>query len=423
MSKLADPFLTTDLLEAWTLLPELTETQPLVEALCGRGWVVSNAFGTLGEVINALRHAVKPPDLLITRVRLPDGDAFELIRRIAPIRGTPALFFISRQQRAVVKAAESLCEAHGVRLAGHADMPVRLTAALPQFDAFRAAGCLRRQRIQRTAPLPLADLHALVESGGIRAFMQPKMRLSSRRITGFEALMRGVLPDGQVIAPIHLIEPLGNAGLLMRATLQMFDQTVAFLMDCLNDGIAVGASINVPLSLISDHGFCRKLVEGVEAVGLDPSWITVEITEDEAMSNPALVIENTARIRMFGFNLSIDDFGTAYSSFAQLTKIPFSELKIERSFISGIESDKSKQAVVSACALLGSRLGLEVVAEGVETRSELTAVIEAGCSDIQGYLISRPVPVPQAAAWLRALDGERFALADEALLQSWVPDL
>jgi EAL domain-containing protein (putative c-di-GMP-specific phosphodiesterase class I) len=423
MTRLADSFLTVDLLQAWTLLPALDETAPLIEALCAHGWAVSRNFATLDDVVEALKATDTPPDVLITRVRLPDGDAFELIRRIAPIRNAPAVFFISRQQRAVVKAAQSLCEAHGVRVAGHVDMPLRVEAALPQFDAFRAAGRLRRPRAQRTAPLPVADLQALVDNGGIRAFMQPKMRLSSRRVTGFEALMRGVGPDGRVITPAEIIEPLGNAGLLLPATLQMFDQTIAFLMDCLNDGIAVGASVNVPLSLISDHQFCRKLVESVETAGLDPSWITVEITEDEAMSNPALVIENTARIRMFGFNLSIDDFGTAYSSFSQLTKIPFSELKIERTFISGMEHDKSKQAVVAACALLGSRLGLEVVAEGVETIAELMAVREAGCSDVQGYLISRPVPVPEAAAWLRGLDGERFALADEAALQSWVSSL
>jgi len=423
MNDVAAPFLATDVLQAWTLLPALAETQTLIEALCGRGWEVSRNCQSLGEVIEALQSTDTPPDLLITRIRLPDGDAFELIRRLASIRNAPAVFLISRQQRSVVKAAESLCDAHGVRVGGHADMPVRLTAALPQFDAFRAAGCQRRHRAQRNAPLQAQELEYLVDHGGIRAFMQPKMRLSSRRITGFEALMRGVGADGRVISPILLIEPLGNAGLLMRATLQMFDQTVAFLMDCLNDGIAVGASVNVPLSLISDYGFCRKLVERVEKVGLDPSWITIEITEDEAMSNPALVIENTARIRMFGFNLSIDDFGTAYSSFSQLTKIPFSEIKIERSFICGMESDKSKMAVVSACALLGSRLGLEVVAEGVETRAELNAVIEAGCSDIQGFLISKPVPVPEAAAWLRSLDGERVALADEAALQSWIPNL
>jgi len=423
MSDLTAPFITTDVLHAWTLLPTVAETQPLIDALSGRGWAVSRGFSTLAEVMDALERTDTPPDLLITRVRLPDGDAFELIRRLATIRNAPGIFFVSRQQRSVVKAAESLCEAHGVRVAGHADMPLRLTAALPQFDAFRATGCQRRQRIVICPPLPAADLQYLVDNGGIRAYMQPKMRLSTHRITGFEALMRGVGVEGHVISPAQLIEPLGDAGLLRSATLQMFDQIVNFLMDCLNDGIGVGASVNVPLSLISDYSFCQKLVERVEVVGLDPSWITIEITEDEAMSNPALAIENTARIRMFGFNLSVDDFGTAYSSFTQLTKIPFSELKIERYFIKGIETDKFKQAVVSSCAMLGSRLGLEVVAEGVETRGELTAVIEAGCSDVQGFLISRPVPVPEAAAWLRSLDGERFALADEAALQSWDPSL
>ena len=115
------------------------------------------------------------------------------------------------------------------------------------------------------------------------------------------------------------------------------------------------------------------------------------------------------------FNLSIDDFGTAYSSFTQLTKIPFSELKIERSFITGIESDKSMQAVVAACALLGNRLGLNVVAEGIETLSELSSVRDLGCTEIQGYLVSRPLAAAHALAWIRSLDDQRLAPPEVAL--------
>jgi EAL domain-containing protein (putative c-di-GMP-specific phosphodiesterase class I) len=423
VSQIADAFLTTTVRQAWILLPAISNAPELAEQLGRRGWTVTRICQTMAEMLDVLASSPCGPELLFTGVRLPDGDAFELIRRLAALRKAPALFFVTRQQRAVIKAAISLCAHYGLQVAGQTDAPMKIESVLHQIELYRLRERRRPSPIV-LAPAPdIAQLEDYVLKGGVRAFLQPKLRLSSGQVVGFESLMRAVGPDGRVVNPQSLIEPLAAAGLLPAATLQMFSQTVSFLRECLDDGIAVGASVNVPLSLVSDREFCECIVENVERAGLDPSWLTVEITESEAMSDLGEVIENTARIRMYGFNLSIDDFGTAYSSFTQLTKIPFSELKIERSFITGIESDKSKQAVVSACALLGSRLGLNVVAEGIETLSELAAVRESGCSEIQGFLISRPLPAAHALAWIRGLDDQRFDLPDVAQLQAWSPTL
>jgi EAL domain-containing protein (putative c-di-GMP-specific phosphodiesterase class I) len=423
VSYIADAFLTTVVRQAWMLLPAIPNAPQLGEQLSQRGWTVTRSCQSMAELLQALSATDEDPELLFTGVRLPDGDAFELIRRLAARPRAPALFFVTRQQRAVTKAALSLCAHYGLQVAGLADAPMKIESVLHQVELFR----LRERRTFEATALapvpPIAQLEDYVLQGGVRAYLQPKLRLSSGQVVGFESLMRAVGPDGRVVSPQTLIEPLAAAGLLPAATLQMFSQTVDFLRDCLNDGIAVGASVNVPLSLVSDREFCECIVETVERAGLDPSWLTVEITESEAMSDVGEVIENTSRIRMYGFNLSIDDFGTAYSSFTQLTKIPFSELKIERSFITGIESDKSKQAVVSACALLGSRLGLNVVAEGIETLSELAAVRNSGCSEIQGYLVSRPLPAAHALAWIQGLDDQRFALPDVSQLAGWSPAL
>jgi EAL domain-containing protein (putative c-di-GMP-specific phosphodiesterase class I) len=122
------------------------------------------------------------------------------------------------------------------------------------------------------------------------------------------------------------------------------------------------------------------------------------------------VIENTSRIRLLGFNLSIDDFGTAYSSLLQLSQLPFSELKIDRSFVSAIDSDPTKRVIVSSCASLARGLGLRVVAEGVETPAELAAVREAGCTEIQGYLLARPMSLNAMRQWLQGLDELRPSL-------------
>jgi EAL domain-containing protein (putative c-di-GMP-specific phosphodiesterase class I) len=421
--RIADAFLGSRLARVWVLLPAIPGATELLVRLSRDGWEGPRNFCSLGELRDALSAGEPPPDALITRIRLPDGDAFELIRHLGALPAAPAVYLVSRQARAVVKTAQALCELHRIRLLGHSVLPLEVDRMLQALEALR----LGNQDARTAAPPPaepdIAQLEGIVLEERVRTYLQPKLRLSSGQIVGFEALMRAVSSDGRMLGAPQIIEPLARAGLLPAATLQVFNQTVAFLRSCLADGIGVGASVNVPLSLLSDPWFYEYIVNLVQAEGLDPSWLTLEITETEAMADPAEVIENAARIRMFGFNLSIDDFGTAYSSFAQLTKIPFSELKIERSFICGIESDPAKEAVVAACALLGRRLGLHVVAEGVETMAELAAVRAAGCSDIQGYLLSRPMPIDEAGAWLRLLEDQHFPVADEAELDSWVPGL
>jgi EAL domain-containing protein (putative c-di-GMP-specific phosphodiesterase class I) len=407
--------------QAWILLPEIPGAEELGRALAAGGWENPRLFRTVNEVLGALTKAEAGPEVLVTRIRLPDGDAFGLIRRLAGTRKAPGIFLVSRQQHAVLNAALALCDAYGLQVAGHVDgksdskdgaaMP-DLSSVLPQLEAFHACRQKRLSPRETTARLELPDLEELIVHGGIRAFLQPKVRLRTGQVVGFESLMRARALDGSTVGAHQLIAPLADGGLLPAATLQVFDQTISFLRECRGGNFPVCASVNVPLSLISDLQFCEHIVERVEAAAVDPAWMTLEITESEAMSDPAEVIENAARIRMYGFNLSIDDFGTAYSSFSHLTKIPFSELKIERAFVHGAGSDKAKHAVVAACAQLGRRLGLDVVAEGVESRTDLEVVREAGCTDIQGYLVCRPMAGFQALTWLRELENQRFVLAE-----------
>ena len=411
MNNPTDPSPIATARRAWVLLPSGAASQQLMDQLPSLGLNVTANFHSMRGLLDVVRRQGRRHDILFTGIRFPDGDAFELIRRLSALETPPALFFISSQQRAVVRAALSLCEQFGLVVAGYTDGTSSLDPVLQQLTAHlqHPADHVIQQRPSQP-PMDIRALDSLIIDNAIRAFLQPKVRVSSQQVVGFESLMRAVDPQGRVLGAPAIIEPLAAAGLLPAATLQLVRQTLDFLLQCLHSNIAVGASFNVPLSLISDREFCQLMVEQVESIGLDPSWITIEITETEAMAEPAEVLENTARIRMFGFNLSIDDFGTGYSSFAQLTKIPFSELKIERAFVSDMDTDKSNRAVVSACSLLGRNLGLNVVAEGVERPEELAAIKEAGCIEAQGFLISRPMPVAQALDWVRNLDNQIFPL-------------
>jgi EAL domain-containing protein (putative c-di-GMP-specific phosphodiesterase class I) len=323
------------------------------------------------------------------------------MRLLATLPAPPAVFLVSRQLRAVIKAALALATELGIAVAGFCERPGDAEGAADRLDAFVAPAPARRATDAR--PLERLELLDLLDRGAVVPWFQPKVRLASREVVGFEALMRARDAAGRLILPERLIGALGEHGLLDRATLVMAEGCVDFVAARLAQGMAISASLNVSMQSLSSMDLCQALERCVARAGLDPSWLGIEITETDAMSDLTTVIETTTRIRMLGFNLSIDDFGTAYSSFLQLSRIPFSELKIERAFVTDVAKDPVKRAIVSACAQLGASLGLHVVAEGVETAEELEAVQRLGCTQAQGYLLARPMPGDEATDWLHAL--------------------
>lgn len=379
----------------------------LAQRLAAAGWVVCGVAHDLTAAVRLLSQPGPPPDLVIAGLRFQDGDGFQLMRLLAKSASPPAVFIASREQRAVIKAAAALAGACGIAVAGHVELPLDAAAIVTELGAFVRP---LAARAVRSPPLELSrdELLDLLERSAVRPWLQPKWRLASCEIVGFEALMRAEDADGRLVMADRLVSSLARHHLLDEATLHMARHTVDFVARCLDGGMAISASINVSMQSLSNLAFCQELAATVEHAGLDPSWITIEITETDAMADLRSVIENTGRIRMLGFNLAIDDFGTAYSSLMQLARIPFSELKIERAFVTGIETDAAKRAIVHACARLGAGLGLGVVAEGVETMAELEQVRQAGCTEVQGYLVSKPMPVAQALAWLQAREDLRF---------------
>lgn len=389
---------------AWVAIHGRNSARSVALALELAGWQVGGLSHCMEDTLERLQAGGAPSiDVVVCGLHFSDGDGFQLIRRLAKMSHPPALFVASRQQRAVIKAAVALAEAFGLTVAGWAEQPVEpewISRSLASFEAGQA-------RVRRRAPPPdlsRGDLRALLDQDRIEPWMQPKVRLSSGEVVGFEALMRAHDASGALVMPDRLIHALLRHRLLDEATLCMARKTVAFVTTCLREGMAISASINVSMSSLSQVDFCRKLVDVVQQGEVDPGWITIEITETDAMSDLPAVIENSARIRMLGFNLSIDDFGTGYSSMFQLSHLPFSELKIERMFIASADEDSGKQAIVRTCAQLGSLLGLHVVAEGVETPEELDVARASGCSEVQGYLVARPMPAELALQWLRNLD-------------------
>lgn len=391
---------------AWLLMTDTAHADQVESELSAAGWLVEARHTQMQHLLLQLHCEPMAPDVVVCGLNFEDGDAFRLMRLLSGDARAPALFFSSRQPRAVLKSALAMAAACKLQVAGGLERPVE-----PGGVAQALRGWNGVEPAQQPAPqtdLSAAALRAMLTRYRLQAWMQPLLRLSSREVVGVEAFMRGVGEDGSPVMPAELLPALKLHGLLEEATLAMAHQLSSFLVECLEQGMPLSGSLNVSLHSLSDPGFCGELSRMVHRSGLDASWITLEIAERDAVGDLPLVIENTARIRMLGFNLALDNFGTAYSSLLQLSQLPFSELKLDRALVADMDADLTKQVVAGASASLARGLGMRVVASCVETAAELRAAQAAGCTDVQGHLLARPMRVEAMRQWLHGLDAMRL---------------
>ena len=165
-------------------------------------------------------------------------------------------------------------------------------------------------------------------------------------------------------------------------------------------GFALKIAINLSALWLDDLSLPDLMLQSVQAVGLMPSDIILEVTETGVTKDVAVALDVLSRLRLKGFGLSIDDFGIGYSSFEQLGRIPFTEMKIDRSFVNRGVRDAAARAILESSMAMAQKLNLSTVAEGVETPEELELMRDLGCGSIQGYLIARPMPVGELVDWL-----------------------
>ncbi len=247
-----------------------------------------------------------------------------------------------------------------------------------------------------------AELQGALRAGELRVHYQPIQRLATRRIAGFEVLVRwqhprhGLLPPGRFIPVAEEVGLIGEIGrwVLREACEQMRDWTRA------HPGRGLRLSVNVSGIELMDTLFVERLRRVLEDSEVSPGTLELEITESVLLNHSETLVTTLERIRGLGVRLALDDFGTGYSSLSYLNDYPLDTLKVDRSFVAAMPGQARTAAIVETVVRLGHALGLEVVAEGVETEAQRNAVARLGCDYVQGYLVARPLPADQATALL-----------------------
>jgi diguanylate cyclase len=267
-----------------------------------------------------------------------------------------------------------------------------------------------RERLQLTE-----DLRDALRLREIVLFYQPILDLASGLVTGAEALARWRHPSRGVLPPVTFLGLIADAGLMGPFTMDVLDQALVQQSRWSMAGYDVRVSVNISAASLRDDELPDKIAALIAKRKVNPNRLILEITEDSFIADPEQALLVLERLRALGVELSIDDFGTGFSSLTYIRRLPVSELKLDRTFLTGAPEDKRAVSIIRSTVDLAHSLGLRIVAEGIENLDALELVDDLGCDAAQGYLMGRPVPAEEFDLAAAARIPLRIAMPDRAL--------
>lgn len=380
----------------------------------------------LREVAQRLRQTVRESD---TVARL-GGDEFvlllqggedaarEVISRIIETMKVP-LHHGGQQIDIGLSIGVAIHPEHGnddLTLLRHADAAMyrakRRRAGMELFDG-------ERHEVSRSYLSMLGEMREALEAGQFTLDYQPKLDLASGRIVGIEGLVRWDHPVRGRLAPGEFIPFAEQTGFMREITRWVVQEGARFAAGLGRRGLVLNVSVNVSAQDIENPAFSAMVADIVREQRIERGRFTLEITESGLLSETDIALGNLKSICALGVQLSVDDFGTGYATLKQLQQLPVHELKIDRSFVSGMVSNRGNQTIVKSTVDLAKQLGLRVVAEGVETVAELRTLAAMGCDEIQGYYLAQPLAPKDVVAWVEMRQALHSS-ARENTLQTFV---
>jgi EAL domain-containing protein (putative c-di-GMP-specific phosphodiesterase class I)/CheY-like chemotaxis protein len=368
--------------------------------------IIARAVATMGYAADAAATledaeallAAYRYDAVVLDLSLGETEGISLLQALRKSLSDPVLIFISRLDDRVRAASTRLAGALGLRVAGAIQKPVSpaaLRALLMDAPTrARAEPCVERQ------PLTAEDLAQAMQTGLICAQYQPKVSLTDGHVAGMEALARWTRPSADTVAPDVFIPMAEENGLIVPLTFHILRQGLNACKRWRGTHPGCSVAVNISPLVLADPSLPEEIEQILHEAGLGPGALVAEITESTVIANPLIAAEVLTRLRIKGVSLSIDDFGTGYSSLLTLLRLPFSELKIDRSFVTQCDTDPEAWKIVRATISMARELGLTVVAEGIETEPVERMLREAGCDIGQGWRFARAMKEDDLNQWL-----------------------
>lgn len=258
----------------------------------------------------------------------------------------------------------------------------------------------------------LGEMRTALERGQFELDYQPRLDLQTGLVIGLEGLVRWNHPVRGRVPPGEFIPFAEESGFMREITHWVVACGARFSRELREAGIDLVVAVNVSALDIENPGFGGEVIALMGEAGVDPRHMCLEITESGLLSESSAALDNLYRLSKSGLELAVDDFGTGYATLRQLQQLPVNVLKIDRSFVNELHRKRNNLTIVRSTIELGKRLGLKVVAEGVETLEELRTLAELGCDEVQGYYLSRPMRSSDVRGWIEQQHAARAATAE-----------
>ncbi|AZN36396.1 EAL domain-containing response regulator [Iodobacter ciconiae] len=341
------------------------------------------------------------PDVMLIDLEMPGMDGIELIQELAHRAIPVSVIVSSAKEDSLISSVETMLQAYGLPVLGAIKKPLTLAQLNKALDNFKPL----TKETPQTRPEPVMAASeitkALIEHQFV-AYFQPKISIKTGVIKGVETLIRWQHPEKGLIMPSQFISTAEEQGLINELTMEILDLALQQCRHWHERGLKITVAINLSMLSLSCSNFAEHISQKVANYAIDPSFIMLEITETAVMGDVGNALGTLARLRLKGFGLSIDDYGTGFSSMQQLSRIPFTELKLDRSFVDGAHTKPHLRAILASAIEIAKKLELKSVAEGVECIEDLTVLQELGCDIVQGYITARPMPGHEVVPWLKS---------------------
>ncbi|WP_440905281.1 EAL domain-containing protein [Catenovulum sp. SX2] len=368
----------------------------MTQVLKNAGITQVNAFSNANDALTYL--ANNSVNIIFSDLNLPHIDGVEFIRLLQQHNYPGHLVIVSSMSAKTIKSVEQLARTCKLNLVGSIAKPITEQAVANMLT--KASEYKKPSHRANVEKLKIYELIRALEQQQFDLYYQPLICNKTRRIIGLEALARLNHPSKGLVFPDSFIMELEHNALIKHLTYEQLDQVLQQIASWRDKGLALSVSLNISATLLIEKNLPDMIFELLSCYKLPADKLVLEITESSVIEQQADMLEVLSRLSMRGIKLSIDDFGTGFSSVERLIDLPFSEMKIDKQFVQNAVTDEGQRATLESMVNMAKRLGMSVVLEGIETLEHWNMACHLSGDILQGYYIAKPMPASELSDWV-----------------------